>query len=53
MQAKILTALGTILVIVLALVAADQATGWIERMRARKVAEKNAAAAAAAPANAQ
>lgn len=46
MMSKVLTAAGTILVIVLALVAADQATGWIERMRARKAAEQAAASAA-------
>ncbi len=45
---KFLTALGTIAVVVVALVAADQISGAIERYRARKNAAKVSDAAAAA-----
>ena len=53
MMQKVLSALGTILVVVVALVVADQLSGAIERYRARKVAAKNAADAAASGADAE
>ena len=54
MMNKILPALGTILMVVIALVVANEVSRYIQRMRDKKAAEQNAAAeiAAAAQANA-
>lgn len=43
MMQKVLSALGTILVVVVALVIADQLSGALERYRVRKAAEKSTA----------
>lgn len=51
MMQKVLSALGTILVVVLALVIADQLSGALERYRLRKVAEKSTADANSAAAD--